>query len=237
MEIVGRARPASPSVRAASTVPPSTTPSAAAARASVRSRLRTRSASSPAALRVNVRPSTWSGSTMPLASSQTTRAAMVSVLPEPGTGHDERRPERRLDHDALLGGRRRLPDQGGDLVARGAASCDHLPALAADRARAPHRAAVAQVVGGRLERGRGHLVGHLVDHASAPSWVRRPRGRAAPGSGSPRSHPCRGTRAARRRSSSRRGARRTRRRRPRAGRRRAAGSRRPCSRWAGWHRS
>jgi hypothetical protein len=34
-------------------------------------------------LRVKVRPSTCSGSTIPFATSQTTRAAIVSVLPEP----------------------------------------------------------------------------------------------------------------------------------------------------------
>ena len=42
-----------------------------------------RSDSSPAALRVKVRPSTSSGWARPLAMSHTTRAAMVSVLPEP----------------------------------------------------------------------------------------------------------------------------------------------------------
>ena len=42
-----------------------------------------RSASSPAALRVNVRPSTDSGGTSPLTTSQTTREAIVSVLPDP----------------------------------------------------------------------------------------------------------------------------------------------------------
>ena len=40
-------------------------------------------ASSPAALVVNVRPSTWSGRTSSLATSQSTRADIVSVLPEP----------------------------------------------------------------------------------------------------------------------------------------------------------
>ncbi len=48
-----------------------------------RSRRAMRSASSVAALRVKVSPSTWSGSTWPLATSQTTREAIVSVLPEP----------------------------------------------------------------------------------------------------------------------------------------------------------
>ena len=48
-----------------------------------RSRLAMRSASSVAALRVKVSPSTWSGSTWPLATSQTTREAIVSVLPDP----------------------------------------------------------------------------------------------------------------------------------------------------------
>ena len=36
-----------------------------------------------AAFRVKVRPNTWSGSMRPLATSHTTRAAMVSVLPAP----------------------------------------------------------------------------------------------------------------------------------------------------------
>ena len=40
-------------------------------------------ASSPAALRVKVTPSTWSGRTKPLATSHTTRSDMVAVLPEP----------------------------------------------------------------------------------------------------------------------------------------------------------
>ena len=42
-----------------------------------------REASSPAALRVNVTPSTSSGLTQPLATSHTTRSAMVAVFPEP----------------------------------------------------------------------------------------------------------------------------------------------------------
>ena len=42
-----------------------------------------RSASSPAALRVKVSPSTSSRRTMPLATSHTTRPAIVSVLPLP----------------------------------------------------------------------------------------------------------------------------------------------------------
>ena len=48
---------------------------------SMRSRMR--SDSSPAALRVKVRPRIWSGRACPLASSQSTRLAMVSVLPLP----------------------------------------------------------------------------------------------------------------------------------------------------------
>ena len=39
--------------------------------------------SSPAALVVKVRPSTWSGATCPVTTSQTTRAAISVVLPEP----------------------------------------------------------------------------------------------------------------------------------------------------------
>ena len=39
--------------------------------------------SSAAALRVKVSPSTWSGSTSPFATSHTTLAAIVSVLPDP----------------------------------------------------------------------------------------------------------------------------------------------------------
>ena len=49
----------------------------------MRSRPVMRSASSPAALRVKVSPSTSSGATRPLATSHTTRAAIVSVLPLP----------------------------------------------------------------------------------------------------------------------------------------------------------
>jgi hypothetical protein len=44
---------------------------------------RTRSASSPAALLVNVRPRTCSGATCPVPTSHTTRAAITVVLPEP----------------------------------------------------------------------------------------------------------------------------------------------------------
>ncbi len=47
------------------------------------SRERTRRSSWPAALRVKVSPSTWPGSAYPLATSHTTRAAIVSVLPAP----------------------------------------------------------------------------------------------------------------------------------------------------------
>jgi hypothetical protein len=53
------------------------------ARRSRSRRDRTRSASSAAAFLVNVRPSTRSGRTIPLATSQTSRAAMVSLLPDP----------------------------------------------------------------------------------------------------------------------------------------------------------
>ncbi len=56
---------------------------AASLRRSAASRARTRSDSSPAALRVKVRPSTASGATSSLATSHTTRAAIVSVLPDP----------------------------------------------------------------------------------------------------------------------------------------------------------
>ena len=54
-----------------------------AARRSRSSRERTRSASSAAAFLVNVRPSTRSGRTFPLATSHTSRAAIVSLLPDP----------------------------------------------------------------------------------------------------------------------------------------------------------
>ena len=52
-------------------------------RAASASRADSRSDSSPAALRVKVRPSTSSGCTRSLATSHTTRAAIVSVLPDP----------------------------------------------------------------------------------------------------------------------------------------------------------
>ena len=51
--------------------------------ASRASRVRTRRSSCPAALRVNVKPSTSPGRAYPLATSHTTRAAIVSVLPAP----------------------------------------------------------------------------------------------------------------------------------------------------------
>ncbi len=44
---------------------------------------RMRGASSPAALRVKVTPRISSGRTQPLATSQTTRSAIVAVLPDP----------------------------------------------------------------------------------------------------------------------------------------------------------
>ena len=53
------------------------------ARRSRSRRERTRSANSAAAFLVKVRPSTRSGRTIPLATSQTIRAAIVSLLPEP----------------------------------------------------------------------------------------------------------------------------------------------------------
>ena len=53
------------------------------ARRSRSRRERTRSANSAAAFLVKVRPSTRSGRTIPLATSQTSRAAIVSLLPEP----------------------------------------------------------------------------------------------------------------------------------------------------------
>ncbi len=52
-------------------------------RPSASRRERIRWASSPAALRVKVSPSTSSGRTNSFATSQSTRAAIVSVLPEP----------------------------------------------------------------------------------------------------------------------------------------------------------
>ena len=64
-----------------------------------------RSDSSPAALRVKVRPSTSSGRTRSLATSQTTRAAMVSVFPDPAPATTSERPQRRLDDGHLLGRR------------------------------------------------------------------------------------------------------------------------------------
>ena len=57
--------------------------SAAAMRCRAASFARMRVASSPAAFRVKVTPSTSSGRTQPLATSHTTRSAMVAVLPEP----------------------------------------------------------------------------------------------------------------------------------------------------------
>ena len=59
-----------------STPPAATTPARSSA-------VRTRCDSSAAALRVKVRPSTSSGRTAPVPTSQTTRAAITVVLPEP----------------------------------------------------------------------------------------------------------------------------------------------------------
>ena len=66
----------------ASPVPASPVPARPARRSRSR-RERTRSANSAAAFLVKVRPSTRSGRTIPLATSQTSRAAIVSLLPEP----------------------------------------------------------------------------------------------------------------------------------------------------------
>ena len=62
--------------------PPASTPSAGTTPAAARA-VRTRSDSSAAALRVKVSPSTSSGRTSPVPTSQTTRAAITVVLPEP----------------------------------------------------------------------------------------------------------------------------------------------------------
>ena len=62
--------------------PDSSTPAAGMTPA-CRSASRTRADSSAAALRVNVRPRTSSGRTAPVPTSQTTRAAITVVLPEP----------------------------------------------------------------------------------------------------------------------------------------------------------
>ena len=67
----------------ASPVPASPVPSTGTARRSRSRRERTRSANSAAAFLVKVSPSTRSGRTIPLATSQTSRAAIVSLLPEP----------------------------------------------------------------------------------------------------------------------------------------------------------
>ncbi len=62
--------------------PDSSTPRSAITPACRRA-LRTRRDSSAAALRVKVRPSTSSGRTAPVPTSQTTRAAITVVFPEP----------------------------------------------------------------------------------------------------------------------------------------------------------
>ena len=66
-------------------MPPRPAPSSfkGPARRSRSRRERTRSANSAAAFLVKVSPSTRSGRTIPLATSQTSRAAIVSLLPEP----------------------------------------------------------------------------------------------------------------------------------------------------------
>ena len=188
MEIVGRARPARPAPRSGSTSPPSTTPSAAAARARVRSRLRTRSASSPAALRVNVRPSTWSGATMPLASSQTTRAAMVSVLPDPAPATTSDGAEGRLDDDPLLRRGRRLARRGrrsARRTGRHATTCPPSPRTGHERrtGQRSHRSlAVAWNVDAAILSATWSTIARaqLGPSTSGPSGVLRPRrGRGA----------------------------------------------------------
>ncbi len=82
-------RPCSATTRAAYAwyveivVSPASASSRPSRRTSCPSRVRTRWASSPAAFRVKVSPRISSGWAYPLATSQTTRAAIVSVLPEP----------------------------------------------------------------------------------------------------------------------------------------------------------
>ena len=64
---------------------------------------------------MKVRPSTWSGSTSPLATSHTTRAAIVSVLPEPAPATTSSGRGHRLDDRGLLVGGRRHLERGRDV--------------------------------------------------------------------------------------------------------------------------
>ena len=77
-----------------------------------RMRCRIRDASSPAALRVNVRPNISSGRTTPLTTSQRTRWVIVSVLPEPAPATTTVGPQcldSMIARCSSVGSRNRLP--------------------------------------------------------------------------------------------------------------------------------
>src|ERR1700749_3894837 len=109
------------------------------------SRDRTRSASSAAALRVKVRPSTRSGRTCSLATSQASRAGLVSLLPDPAPA--------------------RPP------AARPARSRLALPAVVADRAGPGHRAGPAARIHPRAEYRAGHAGRDRLDQVLGPARV------------------------------------------------------------------
>ena len=161
-------------------------------RPSRRSRRRTRSASSPAALRVKVSPSTWSGRVCPLATSQMTREAIVSVLPEPAPATTSTGPGgasmtatcsvgRRVltDGQAMStrrdrAGQQRIWSHGAGPARRG--SRGHPPALGLHRAARTDRALAAVRTLLRLEVGAGHAVRDHVEQLAGPACRAPPSG-------------------------------------------------------------
>src|SRR5215218_214265 len=164
-------------------------------RASAPSRRRTRSLSSLAALRVNVRPRIASGSTIRLATSHATRAAIVSVLPDPAPATarttarsgppprpgraaaaappapaGRRRRARRRRAAGGPGPSRRSRARARD---RNGASSGHLPAGLLERAGAPRRAPRAVRARAHLEGGGTHALADLRQQLAGPGLGHR----------------------------------------------------------------
>ena len=145
---------------------------------SARSRRRTRSASSPAALRVKVRPSTCPARPARSRPASTTRAAIVSVLPEPAPATTSSGASGASITAACSGVGRRQPEQLGPL------SAAPIPAHA-PTTRPSGRSGQLPVSPGTPGTGRSRIaatadrlttVGDLVRPARAPTAARGRRG-------------------------------------------------------------
>ena len=152
-----------------------------------------RSASSPAALRVKVRPSTSAGFTWPLATSHSTRLAIVSVLPDPAPATTS------AGARAAPRSRPLLRASGAqDLVPRDSASASAMSirGVALSHASPPAPAAAPLRIGRRPDTpsaraGRETRRGHPLGRARRPlrgrprvrrrrGWPGSPRGSACP---------------------------------------------------------